>query len=84
MNTIVVAILVGGAVTLLAIFWIAYLFKVVLNDEDAQERIRRMLRRKEEKRRELEDQLHRRKSEEPAFDVEALKIAQSVSSPGRK
>ena len=59
MNIVLSAILAFGVVLGLAIFWMTYLIKIVLNDEEVQERIRRIQRQREEKRRQVEDRLHK-------------------------
>ncbi len=51
----------------LAFFWIIYLIKLVINDEELQERIRRIRRQLEEERRALEDKMRRRREEQIAM-----------------
>ena len=51
----------GAAVAVgLAIFWLAYLIKLVINDEEVRERIRTIIRQREEQKRQLEEQRQRR------------------------
>jgi biopolymer transport protein ExbB/TolQ len=45
----------------LAWFWVMYLIKVVVNEEELQERIRQIRRRREEERRALEDKVRKRR-----------------------
>lgn len=56
---ICIALLVSG----LAYLWIIYLVKIVLNDEKVQEKIRRMMRKREEKRRAIADKIKQRKAD---------------------
>ena len=42
--------------SLLALFWLCYLVRMVLQDESAMEKKRRQMRIREERRREIEDQ----------------------------
>lgn len=44
-----------AAMLALAWFWMVYLIKIVLNDDHVQEKIRRILREREEKKRAEED-----------------------------
>ncbi len=56
------ALFIAGAALAvgLAIFWIAYLMKLVLNDEEVRERLRQIIRLREEQKRQLEEQRQRR------------------------
>ena len=47
----------------LAFFWVIYLIKLVINDEELQERIRSIRRQLEEERRAMEDKMRRRREE---------------------
>ncbi|MBN2711134.1 MAG: hypothetical protein JXR97_01675 [Planctomycetes bacterium] len=47
-----------------AYFWIAFLIKIVMNDEEIQEQFRRLQRQREEQRREIEDRQKRRHKEQ--------------------
>lgn len=52
---------VGLAMVFAAFLWLAYLIRIVLNDEVVQERRRRRMRARELERRKAEDAARRRK-----------------------
>lgn len=56
-------VLVAAGLFMLAGFWVLYLIKIVMNDEDLQEQLRRRRREREERRREAEDRMRQRQQE---------------------
>ena len=54
-------ILIVLVMAFLAWFWVMYLVKIVVNEENLQERIRQIRRRREEEQRALEDKIRKRR-----------------------
>jgi hypothetical protein len=62
-NFILVSIIALAGTTVMAILWMAYLIKIVMNDEELRERIRRIHRHREEQLRAQEDRIRKRNAQ---------------------
>jgi len=67
MSVILTWFAVVAGMLFLGSLWVMYLIKVVVNDEDVQERIRRIRRQQEEERRALEDRIRKRREQQTFF-----------------
>ena len=80
MSAVLSIILVCGVVLGLAVFWMTYLIKIVLNDEEVHERIRRIQRKREEARRQMEDRVRKQHADRQGISSDEPEAA--AASPG--
>ena len=88
MSNIILYLVFPVVVLFLAFLWMIYLIKIVLNDEEVQEKIRRIRRRHEEEIRARDDRLRKAREEQerttPSNDHAKSSKNDSTSTPPEK